>query len=720
MIATYRRIMPLHNGNLHNWFKPFTVPEEPQKKRPLSEDTYDQRAVKRLPLSSPKENQRPHEGHEDVLQTGNTTIAASPTTQASSSSQKLGPANSQDAEPDKEPPVSAAEDAISGEESYIVTAALIQDDAKSRDLTFSSSQSVLTNSQRMMKNGEVMIRNSDDESCSDSSLEDMDHLLRRKSSREASLAPDLRLSDMSSEKKSVDGKIVQKLRDLPRKRKPAFPPPSTLPVMPRAYKYSLESLARQRKQHEVSDEVLARASSTLQSYDERKADKSQSLENEGTSGGDLVNKLMKDQGDDDDASRLRTAIQRTEALQQGKSWSFFDKQPSAPLIERKDFPALAEERLQPLLAKTTLRQQTFVSGYVGEYAMKASLPEDILLWIMDEICLEPRDDLRYSYTNTLRSASDQLSKLLDPERIATLFRNLGATAEALNSEQPVSPRPVLSENLEHASPPGLIAMLDLFGSVASDLAIDCRNRLLSILCRLALDHSVIKDCHAIGAIGHLFSDLIDSIRDEDPDHELQTVLTTVFHSVHDASLRLQLLQMIPPLHRGLVVFRQRLALAFFFQNSRYLSKPPEDLVDLKSIADRLRSPQFTINNATDYAEFAASIGILSIGIDCGNPPRQGSTRDVEVAFNSDVDILASKIRAMFTQIIDTSASQMKRTEAKEILEGFHSRLKFAIRTRPPAKKTPFGNSNVKPLQERIEAFVVRGKQDDAPTVPNGV
>jgi hypothetical protein len=373
----------------------------------------------------------------------------------------------------------------------------------------------------MTKNGEVMIRNSEDESCSDSSLEDMDHLLRRKPSREASLAPDLRLSDTSSEKKSVDDKTVQKVRNLPRTRKPAFPPPSTLPVMPRAYKYSLESLARQRKQHEVSDEVLARATSTLQSYDKRKAGKSQLLENEGTSEGDLINRFMKDQGDDDDASRLKTAIQRTEALQHGKSWSFFDKQPSAPSIERKDFPTLAEERLQPLLAKHTSRQQAFVSGYIGEYALKASLPEEILLWIMDEICLEPRDDLRYSYTDTLRSASDQLSRLLDPERMDTLFRNLGATAEALDFEQPVSPRPVLSESLKHASRPGLIAMLDLFGSVASNLATGCRNRLLFILCRLALDHSVVGDCHAINAIGRLFSDLIDSVPDGDPDHEVR-------------------------------------------------------------------------------------------------------------------------------------------------------------------------------------------------------
>ena len=513
--------MPLHNGNLHNWFKPFTVPEKPQKKRPLSEDTYDRRAVKRSPLSSPKENLRPHERHEDVPHTSTTTDTAPPTTLVSSSSQKVAPANSQDAEPDRRPPVPAAEDAISGEESYIVTAAPAQDDAKSRTLTFSSSQSVLIGSQRTVKNGEIIIRNSDDESCSDSSLEDMDFLLRRNPSREASLAPDLRLSDMSSKTKSVDRKTMQKVRNLPRTRKPAFPPPSTLPVMPRAYKYSLESLARQRKQREVSDEVLARATSTLQSYDERKTGKSQSLENEGASKRDLINKVMKDQGDDEGSSRLKTAIQRTEALQYGKAWSFFDKQPSTPLLERSDFPALADERLQPLLAKNTSRQQAFVSGCVGEYAMKASLPEEMLLWIMDEICLEQRDDLRYSYTDTLRSASDQYSKVLNPERIDTLFQNLGATAEALNFEQPVSPRPVLSESLEHANRPGLIAMLDFFGSVASNLATDCRSHLLFILCRLALDHSVIKDCHAINAIGRLFSDLIDSVSDRDPDYEVR-------------------------------------------------------------------------------------------------------------------------------------------------------------------------------------------------------
>ena len=495
--------MPLHNGNLHNWFKPFSVPENPKKKRPLSGDNHEeQRPVKRSPLNSPKEN------------------SGQGSSQPTHSCQQPPPASSQQAELDQTPLILASDRTIVQTEPHLVTTIPTQDDTKSRTLTIPSSQSVLTSSQRIMKNGEVMIRNSDNESCSDSSLEDMDDLLCRKPSRETSPPPEPQLPDMSSKKKPVDGKAKRKMRKSARAEKPASPHPSTLPIMPRAYKYSLESLAKQRKQHAASDEGLARATSMLQSYDERKADKGQPSENKGTSEVALINRVMKDHGEDDDASRLKTAIQRTEALQHGKSWPFFDNHSHTPLLEETDFPAVEDERLQPLLTKTTSREQAFVSGYVGEYAMKASLPEEILLWIMDEICLESRDDLRYSYTDVLRGASNQLSSLLNPERIDALFRKLGATAEGLNLEQPVTPRPVLSQSIEHISRPGLLSILDLLGSMVSTLATDCRIRLFCTLCRLALDHSIVRDWHAINAIGQVFSYLVDSIPEGDADHEV--------------------------------------------------------------------------------------------------------------------------------------------------------------------------------------------------------
>ena len=195
------------------------------------------------------------------------------------------------------------------------------------------------------------------------------------------------------------------------------------------------------------------------------------------------------------------------------------------------------------------------------------------------------------------------------------------------------------------------------------------------------------------------------------------MLNTIHHSTNDASLQLLLLQTIPPLPR-LVLFRQRLALSFFFRDPHYFSAEPEDLIDFRSIAMHLGNPQYTINSVTDYSALAASIDILSIAVGCGNPLSPDAAKEDKAAFDRDVDILATKIRAMFTQIIDTSASHMKRTEAKEILESFHSRLLFAVRTKPPPKKKVFGDEVAKQMGD-MDAFVVRKKGNDGVGIPYG-
>lgn len=197
------------------------------------------------------------------------------------------------------------------------------------------------------------------------------------------------------------------------------------------------------------------------------------------------------------------------------------------------------------------------------------------------------------------------------------------------------------------------------------------------------------------------------------------MLNPIYRTVIDTTLRLQLLQSIPALPPRLTFLRQRLALAFFFQDARLLNKQPEESVNLVIIAQHLQDPQFAINSATDYAEIAATIAILSIGIDCGDPPSQPCTKQEEIAFNKAVDNLALKIKAMFTQINDTGASHMKRTEAKETLEAFHSRLLFAVRTKPPPKKSIFGDSQVRSISEMFKMNEA-SKQNDVERIPNGI
>lgn len=156
------------------------------------------------------------------------------------------------------------------------------------------------------------------------------------------------------------------------------------------------------------------------------------------------------------------------------------------------------------------------------------------------------------------------------------------------------------------------------------------------------------------------------------------------------------------------MFRRQLSLAFFLDDTQYLDEEPQKLLDLKQIARYLQKPQFTIRNDTEYDELAASISILSIGIDAGDPPALSSNASHEAAFNADVDLLSDRVKAMFTQIIDAGASHMRRTEAKAILEAFHSRLLYAVRTKGKPKTNLFGDSSIDVGPDSRQGALMRG------------
>lgn len=367
------------------------------------------------------------------------------------------------------------------------------------------SQSVLTSSQRIVRDGETMIRNSDDES--DDSLEDLEELFRGK--RPAIPEPQL---------PSPDNDNAMQTRGKAAQAKSADISASMVPVMPKKYKYSLESLGKQRRQDEAAEENIARAKAVFETIDQQKASAGEKKRVIDT---DFIESVMKDHGDEDEIGRLRTAIQRTEALEQGKSWSFFKEEADEPLFELSDFPTVEDQRLQRMFGENLPRQQAFMSGFAGEHAMKFGLPEEILLWIMDAICLEPRDDLRYSYTSTLSDATRHFAPLVTPEYIGNLFQKLGATDAALDIGLTVVPQLTLSQNVDTPSRPCLLSIIMLLGSLAGGLPAKSRIHLLITLCRLALDRTIVKDTHAISALEETFANLIGSIPGDSVEREVR-------------------------------------------------------------------------------------------------------------------------------------------------------------------------------------------------------
>ncbi|KAL8941170.1 MAG: hypothetical protein Q9216_002399 [Gyalolechia sp. 2 TL-2023] len=204
---------------------------------------------------------------------------------------------------------------------------------------------------------------------------------------------------------------------------------------------------------------------------------------------------------------------------------------------------------------------------------------------------------------------------------------------------------------------------------------------MCILSRLLLDRVIGDDYITLAKIEDIMSVIVDRMSEDGLDEELAAALTTIYHSVKDLGLQLQLLRRLPASSSRLNLLRRRLAFAFFFREQAYLSYGEVQLADFKAVIHRLNEPQFDISRETNYSNLAASIAILAIGLGSGDPPTPNAGKNFERAFDDNVDVLAHRIKSIFTQIIDTGVSHVKRTEAKEVLESFHSCLVYAVRTK---------------------------------------
>ena len=191
---------------------------------------------------------------------------------------------------------------------------------------------VMTSSQRVTKNGETIIKNSDDESDSDDSLEDLDDLLsNRKSPRISSPPTEPDLPPVSA---------TAQTRHSSRRTGHARSAIKALPVVPK-YRFSLDTLVAHAAKDDAAEARAAEARQLVDSLDHRstalevKVGKGQV---EGNVNKRLLTTLVAQDGDEDNIDRLMHAIERTEALQIQKSWSFFDLREQADVSEQEEFP----------------------------------------------------------------------------------------------------------------------------------------------------------------------------------------------------------------------------------------------------------------------------------------------------------------------------------------------------------------------------------------------
>jgi len=197
-----------------------------------------------------------------------------------------------------------------------------------------------------------------------------------------------------------------------------------------------------------------------------------------------------------------------------------------------------------------------------------------------------------------------------------------------------------------------------------------------LLVRVALDDRVPRYSNILTALEDSLGQIMDRVSEDVwPEHS-KSIAYNLMDTVHTSLFRKRILGILPTISPRVHLFYRRLANAFVFEDISYMTCPFEDLVKLSRFTNELlNARQYRINRDTDYVNLQSALHVMDLAIDSGATAGVASENDREV------DALVDVVKRMFSKIVDTNAQNLRRTEAKDILERIQFRLAFSVRSR---------------------------------------
>ena len=209
--------------------------------------------------------------------------------------------------------------------------------------------------------------------------------------------------------------------------------------------------------------------------------------------------------------KLLRAVRRTEVSFDRKLWLFFERTLDDSCFAspaRSRFPSTAALGAWKFLANPKARNHFFTDGLAHAVQVRREdLPDEIYLWILDEITVETPEPLRQEYLRLLAICPDQTRRLLTEERLPYLFSRVGASETALE------PTPEISGSVRSDEPyPGrrwspLQSLLSLIAQTSHQMALKAVTRAFSILLRLGIDTLVLENIN----IRKFYSDAVQRL-----------------------------------------------------------------------------------------------------------------------------------------------------------------------------------------------------------------
>ncbi|KAI5810831.1 hypothetical protein BZA77DRAFT_297507 [Pyronema omphalodes] len=358
------------------------------------------------------------------------------------------------------------------------------------------------------------------------------------------------------------------------------------------------------------------------------------------------------------------------------TWGFFEKTSGRA---RRQFPVNAVKgEVWQAIRQEQSRRDMFLRATVRDFEMFGELlPQEVVMWMLDQVCFERNDDLALAYYYTLKARVKIRPDILSLAKIKELLENLGAKSDALELEKPMTAN-TLHDPLAKTRVIdfwNIQLLIRLFGYV-TDGPDENRIKYMSILLlRIALDHNISQKGDVVKRIGISLSKILGRIPDNQWGQQSREIGAMIISTVVEPQLRARILRVLPVWSERLHEFRRRLACAFVFGDDEYLSKPYADLMDLNRIAELLNGPLFSVSRDADFSVLQALFAIVDVAIG------DGATDGDQAQKNRQADIVCDMLRNMFTRIIDTNARDLTKTETKDAIDRLRFRLSFAVRSK---------------------------------------
>lgn len=441
----------------------------------------------------------------------------------------------------------------------------------------------------------------------------------------------------------------------------------------RSYKFSLENLIAQKDRDTALEKEKLAAKALHEEANREITTDFRNGEQE------IDEAMMIEAFGEVEARKLMAALKRKDAWRVDKTWHFFDLERDK---RRNPFPRHAVEGggWEAGLVTARGRRQMFLSGFVTDMAkIDAVLPDEVLSWMLDEVCLETKDELAFAYFRVLGALPiPVVEQQFTEERVFRLFHLLGGKVDALDTEKQV----VLADSGRIDDQDGNFynarLVTTFFGRIAPYI---CSNtavvkKTCVLLVRLALDVRVARQAQLRASIEDALAELFESIPDGDWAEVSKEIALNLITTILDTPYRLRAVNALPVHTPRTHLFRRRLALSYLWDDPSYLTKPYADLVRISDLDKLLVRPQYEITKETDYHDLKAHASMLDIAIDDGPTAREDHEDN-----DGEIDILVERLRNLFGRINDTNAQNLTRTEAKDTIERLNFRLRFAVRTK---------------------------------------